>query len=66
MRYDTKLSVNTIIVAVRQNKFPLQPFSKRIMISPKDTTQTQIKPFLPTPTLYDSKVLLVHEAPHLG
>ena len=29
------------------------------MISPTDTVQTQVKPSLPTPALYDSKVLLV-------
>ena len=56
---------------MRQNKFPFQPFSKRIIIlyyilgyrSPTpDTIQTQIKLSLPTPALYDSKVLMAHEA----
>ena len=63
---------------MRQNKFLLQPFSKRTMISPTfvyplgyksptaDIIQIQIKPSLPKPALYDVKVLLVHEAPHLG
>ena len=62
---------------MRQNKFPLQPFSKHIITSltfvyllgyrspTPHTIQTQIKPSLPTPALYDSKVLLAHEAPRL-
>ena len=52
-------------------------FSKRFIISltfvyplgyrspTTDKIQTQIKPSLPTPAFYDSKVPLAHEAPHL-
>ena len=71
----THNSVHTAKVVMKQNKFPFQSFRNVLLFllplyTPWDIghpQQIQLKPksSLPTSALYNSKVLLAHEAPRL-